>query len=166
MNEYEFIVDILRYAPKGLKLWFKDHEVEFMYIEEETDMIVIKDPNYQDRATVAVWDNSATCFEYLIKDLFPNKYSKDWSDWYKYLLKPGDIISSPRFIMKYWHTKNDSPVADYAFVRAGEIGPPFYFTDCRFASREEVEQLNESFYKEYKPNRTIGGYYLAKYETD
>ena len=136
------IAEILRNAPKGLKLYSPLYgEVELMEINAVGNIAVkkvgtnlfLKDGRYFDYP-------NAECL------LFPSKEHRTWDDWQNVLLKMGDIV---------YH---ESPLESYRGVgifKGGRFGinndgskQKFSFGELRYATPEEREQ----FFKDLESN--------------
>ena len=166
------LVNILKYAPKGLKLWSDVYgEVGFDGIDME-DVYPIK-LSCCDFVPATVTETGAHAYICdsvpvdkkeisLPCTLWPSKYSRSWENWQSVLFKDGDIVVLPeRYIAIFKEFDGLSVTADvvcYGGLASDgkiqitdETEPWGFSTRLRYASPEErnhlIRALREEGYK-------------------
>ena len=158
------LVEILKYAPKGTKLWSPViGPCSFVNVENDSFIWVKTEYNtyeFTKEGYLAKWISCGDCEngECL---LFPCKEYNSWNDWQAILFKYGDIIVNVesskircfRSVYSSWNDEGESiTIPTYEYYRYADLGErEYYFKELNKNGYHQDEIKKEIVKNEKKP---------------
>lgn len=145
------IYDILKNAPKGVKLYSPLFgEVEFIKVVEGSDR-QIEVCGTDDGPYYRKFNEFGQFYSYKTSEclLFPSKDCRNWDSWQRILFKPGDILFSEHDDYEYYLFESWE---SFITITGKRIKDPRYidYLDLEYATKEErktfMEKLEENGY--------------------